>query len=458
MTHADMDACVYTRITTSAVVRCWRRIGASLAPRAHEFATPCENPVDGGATHHRRTTPSQAGDPPPPGRRGAYRLGTGDRRLVGRAARHRSVHGVPVVGGADAIALDRARDRGSPARRSLARAPSTACAAPCGSYTPPMVDASRTRPARSTSPARSGSNSRSGWRPSGIEEPDAWLAAARDETLSALHRLGPTNARALGKAVPTLTTKILTGAGKYMVEQSLHTRLLQNLGFDGTIVRTNPAGGWTSSEFTWCLTTDWLPAGIAGADPDASRDELVGRYVHAFGPVTTADVQWWTGLTMAGVKAAIAAIDAVEVTLESAPRPGCCPTTSSPSTSPTRGWRCSRRSTPPRWGGRAASGTSASSPRSAVRCSTATATSARRCGATAEWSAAGRSGDGEIVFELLIPVDAGTSEGHRRGRRPSTGAASMAPRCTPRFPTPLQRVAHAGLIFARRAGGALPRA
>jgi hypothetical protein len=150
----------------------------------------------------------------------------------------------------------------------------------------------------------------------GIADPQGWIHAARTETLAAVHRLGPTSARALGKAVPALTTKIMAGAGKYMVAQPAHTRLLLNLGFDAALVRTAPTGSWTSSEYTWSVMEDWLPDGIAGGDPTVARTELVARYVRAFGPVTTADVQWWTGLTMAAVKPALAATLAVEVRLE----------------------------------------------------------------------------------------------------------------------------------------------
>jgi hypothetical protein len=223
-----------------------------------------------------------------------------------------------------------------------------------------------------------------------------------------------------------------------VAEQSLHTRLLQNLGFDGTIVRTNPAGGWTSSEFTWCLTTDWLPVGIAGGDPEASRDELVGRYVYAFGPVTTADVQWWTGLTMGAVRAALAANDAVEVTLESGSAAWLLPDDLEPVDEPDP-WAALLPSLDPTamgWKGREwylGEFTAFGGPLFDRNGNVGpTVWSGGRV--VGGWAQRG----GEIVFELLIPVDAGT-------RKAIAAAADRlralldGTRITPRFPTPLQR-------------------
>lgn len=151
---------------------------------------------------------------------------------------------------------------------------------------------------------------------SGIERPAEWIAHLSQATLAAVHRLGPCSARQLGRAVPELTTKIEVGAGKFSLPQSAHTRLLLNLGFDGTLVRTAPTGSWVSSEYRWCVTTDWLPDGIAGAEPTAARTALVRQYLRAFAPVTTADVQWWTRWTTGPTNAALAACDAVEVLLD----------------------------------------------------------------------------------------------------------------------------------------------
>jgi Winged helix DNA-binding domain len=138
----------------------------------------------------------------------------------------------------------------------------------------------------------------------------------RQEVLDALHEHGPANARQLGRAVPALTRKITIGTGKYTQEASAHTRLLQNLGFDGTIVRTTPRGGWTSSEYTWMTSDEWIPGGINGADAAAGAATVLDAYVRSFGPVTIDDMRWWSGWTATLVKQALSTIGATEVTLE----------------------------------------------------------------------------------------------------------------------------------------------
>ncbi len=151
---------------------------------------------------------------------------------------------------------------------------------------------------------------------SGIAQPDDWIAQLSAATLAAVHRLGPCSARELGKAEPALATKLTVGNGRFVVEQSAHTRLLRNLAFDGTLVRTAPNGTWVSGEYQWCVTSDWLAEGLTGEEPGAARTALAARYLRAFGPATTADVQWWAGWTVGATKAALQACAAVEVGLD----------------------------------------------------------------------------------------------------------------------------------------------
>ena len=147
-----------------------------------------------------------------------------------------------------------------------------------------------------------------------------WVATARADTLTALTSMGTANARQLGKAVPALTEKLHLAVGKsYAATQGTHTRLLLNLGFDGAIVRGRPNGSWTTSEYTWSVTDQWLPGGLGVADDefdvDAAAAELASSYLARFGPATAADLQWWAGWTAGGTRRALAAIDAVEVAM-----------------------------------------------------------------------------------------------------------------------------------------------
>ena len=60
-------------------------------------------------------------------------------------------------------------------------------------------------------------------------------------------------------------------------------------------VQIAPRGVWGASKrTTWALAEDWLGTRV---DVDASIDDLVFRYLGAFGPASAMDMQAWSGLT-----------------------------------------------------------------------------------------------------------------------------------------------------------------
>jgi hypothetical protein len=63
-------------------------------------------------------------------------------------------------------------------------------------------------------------------------------------------------------------------------------------------------------------TSTWLGADPELPEPDDAVDDLVARYLYAFGPVTEKDVKWWFGSTLTIVRAALQRIGAVEVRLD----------------------------------------------------------------------------------------------------------------------------------------------
>jgi hypothetical protein len=104
----------------------------------------------------------------------------------------------------------------------------------------------------------------------------------------------------------------------YEGTQGAHTRLLQNLGFDGTLIRTRSTGTWVSGEYLWSVADRWIDGGLV--DPARSARDgvtaMVERYLRAFGPVTTTDVAWWGGWGTKVVAQALSDIGAVPVTAE----------------------------------------------------------------------------------------------------------------------------------------------
>ena len=146
-----------------------------------------------------------------------------------------------------------------------------------------------------------------------------WIASAEEQILAALHRAGEASTRQLGDAVPALRQPIELSPGKpYAATQQAHARVMLHLGFQGVLVRGRPMGSWINSQYRWAAMDDWVPGGIVGMDPREASAQMVRRWLHAFGPGTTADVQWWTGWTVSDTRRALGDAGAVVVAMETA--------------------------------------------------------------------------------------------------------------------------------------------
>ena len=151
------------------------------------------------------------------------------------------------------------------------------------------------------------------------KQPERWVAEVERDTLDALHELGEATAADLTKRVPGLREQILFGEGKtWAGKVGVSTRLLFLLSAEGRIIRGRPKGTWLSSLYRWVPMDRWVEGGLEPWPPERAQAELLRAWLGAFGPGTRRDIQWWTGWTVARTKAALRALDAVEVGLEGA--------------------------------------------------------------------------------------------------------------------------------------------
>jgi hypothetical protein len=151
-------------------------------------------------------------------------------------------------------------------------------------------------------------------------DPEQWVAAASDEILAVLADKGPQTARDLGRLVPHLAVPITVGTGeRNLAVQAAHTRVLLVLGFEGRVLRARPTGTWINGQYRWTAAHDWLPEFSEPLDARTAAAVLVQRWLRAFGPGTQADLQWWTGWTVAATKRALVDVGAVQVEVDEGP-------------------------------------------------------------------------------------------------------------------------------------------
>lgn len=117
--------------------------------------------------------------------------------------------------------------------------------------------------------------------------------------------------RELHERVPELSTKITVGSGKWTSEVPVGSRLLVCLAMQLRIARAATSGSWRTSQYGWCQAPD-----VQRPSVEEGRLWLVQRYLDRFGPVTTADIRWWTGLTAAQVRKALDALDVEAVAVD----------------------------------------------------------------------------------------------------------------------------------------------
>lgn len=151
----------------------------------------------------------------------------------------------------------------------------------------------------------------------GEADPATWLSGACDATLASLERLGEATAQELAREVPALARKLRVNLDRpYEGDIGMSSRVLLQLAAEGRVVRGRPRGSWVSSQYRWAPMARWLGRPMPVLDERTARAALVRAWLARFGPGTEADLRWWTGLPLRDIRAALADIGAVEVTLD----------------------------------------------------------------------------------------------------------------------------------------------
>ncbi len=145
----------------------------------------------------------------------------------------------------------------------------------------------------------------------------AWLDAACAAVLDHLGDGRELSAQALREQVPELAGRLDLAVGKsYGANVSVAPRVLTQLAVEGRLVRGRNGGHWRVSRPQWTLMERWLGEPVRPTPHAEGYVELVRRWLRSFGPGTEADLVWWLGATKGDVRAALAAVAAVEVRLE----------------------------------------------------------------------------------------------------------------------------------------------
>jgi hypothetical protein len=127
---------------------------------------------------------------------------------------------------------------------------------------------------------------------------------------------GPLTAAQIRERLPALDARVTRGKGTYQAEVAISGRVITALAASGAIVRGDNDGGWKVSRPRWTSTAQWLGEPSEPLPEPEGYAALVTSWLRTFGPGTEADLVWWLGSTKAAVRAALGAVEAVEVTLD----------------------------------------------------------------------------------------------------------------------------------------------
>jgi hypothetical protein len=150
---------------------------------------------------------------------------------------------------------------------------------------------------------------------------DRWVRSVSERTLSALRDRGEAVATELTQDVPELAEKITfyKSDGSVLTTVGMSTRVLFLLAAEGKVIRGRPKGSWVSSLYRWAPMERWIGSPMEEMSRAEAQAALLRLWLGAFGPGTELDMKWWTGWPVTQVRAALTAVGATEVEVDSGP-------------------------------------------------------------------------------------------------------------------------------------------
>lgn len=150
------------------------------------------------------------------------------------------------------------------------------------------------------------------------DDPQRWIDAATTAVLELLDDGVPRTAAQLRAAVPALAGRITRGTPekKWSAEVAVGPQLITLLGARGVLTRGVNAGHWRLNKPVWTTTAHWLGRVPEPTSAEEGYRALVGAWLRSFGPGTEDDLVWWLGGTKTAVRGALAALEAVRVSLD----------------------------------------------------------------------------------------------------------------------------------------------
>lgn len=153
---------------------------------------------------------------------------------------------------------------------------------------------------------------------SGVAEDGArWYDEAAGAVLAALADGREATSAQLRAEIPLLRGTLRFGEGRsWGGEIPVVPNVLNALAAAGLVARAHNDGSWTVSRPRWTSMRSWIGRDLEPLPEAEALTVLVGQWLRAFGPGTEQDIRWWFGSTLGRVRAALAALGAVEVAVD----------------------------------------------------------------------------------------------------------------------------------------------